>query len=370
MFNETCLKPEERAVFALRSLYRSYGYLPYKMSKFEEYDLYLKNKDFLVSDRIITFNDVSGKLLALKPDVTLSIIKNGEDAAGCKQKVCYSENVYRVSGQTHRFKEILQTGIECIGDIDAYDICEVVTLAAASLDTVSPRFVLDVSHLGLLSAMLDEISPSESFRSTVMQCMAEKNPHDLTRACTEAGISEEDTAALCEFLSIHGDPDCVLERLLPLCRRYEAAVIALEELTRLRDHLANTPYAGRVRFDFSIINDMNYYNGIVFCGFLDGICEGILSGGQYNKLMRRMGRRAGAIGFALYLDLLEGLDESAPVHDVDVLLLYGADTPTATVTDRVAALRAAGKTVSAQRAIPEKLRYATLCDLREEGASC
>ena len=88
--NETYFKPEERAAFSLRELYRGYGYLPYKMSKFEEYDLYVRNKDFLVSDRIITFTDMGGSLLALKPDVTLSIIKNGEDIPGCKQKVCYN----------------------------------------------------------------------------------------------------------------------------------------------------------------------------------------------------------------------------------------------------------------------------------------
>ena len=59
------LKNYEKAVFALREIYLSYGYLPYKMSKFEEYDLYLKNKEFLVSDRVITFTDTNGKLLAL-----------------------------------------------------------------------------------------------------------------------------------------------------------------------------------------------------------------------------------------------------------------------------------------------------------------
>ena len=76
MIDEKLLKNEEKAVFSLRSLYKKYGYLPYKMSKFEEYELYMRNKDFLVSDRIITFNDTNGKLMALKPDVTLSIIKN------------------------------------------------------------------------------------------------------------------------------------------------------------------------------------------------------------------------------------------------------------------------------------------------------
>ena len=365
--NETYLKPEERAVYALRELYRGYGYLPFKMSKFEEYDLYVRNKDFLVSDRVITFTDTGGKLLALKPDVTLSIIKNGEDIPGYKQKVCYNENVYRISGSTRHFKEILQTGLECIGDLDAYDICEVVSLAAASLATVSPNFVLDVSHMGILSALLDEITADKDVRREITRCIAEKNTHDLTRICTDAGVGCEDTDTLCEFVGIHGSMDGVLERLTPLCHRFASASVALGELSRLRDHLMATPYADRIRFDFSIVNDMTYYNGVVFCGFLSGICECVLSGGQYNKLMRRMGRKAGAIGFALYLDLLEGMAEAAPAYDVDVLVLYGANTPTAAVSARVAALRGEGKTVTAQRTLSGKVRYAALCDMRGEG---
>ena len=51
------LKKEEQAVFTLRGLYENYGYSPYKMSKFEEYDLYVRNKDFLISDGVITFTD-------------------------------------------------------------------------------------------------------------------------------------------------------------------------------------------------------------------------------------------------------------------------------------------------------------------------
>ena len=75
----SALRFEERAVFALRSLYSRYGYSYYKMSKFEEYDLYVRNKDFLVSDSVITFTDTNGRLMALKPDVTLSIIRHFRD---------------------------------------------------------------------------------------------------------------------------------------------------------------------------------------------------------------------------------------------------------------------------------------------------
>ena len=51
---------------------------------------------------------------------------------------------------------------------------------------------------------------------------------------------------------------------------------------------------------------------------------------------------------------------------MDVLVLYDETVSVSTVTARVEALRAEGKTVSAQRSIPEKLRYAALCDLRKE----
>ncbi len=364
MINESLLKSDERAIYALRALYKRYGYMPFKMSKFEEYDLYVRNKDFLISDRIITFNDTNGKLLALKPDVTLSIIKNGEDEVGCKQKVYYNENVYRVSGSTHQYKEIMQTGLECIGDIDMYDIFEAVSLAAASLNLISESFVLDVSHLGVLSALLDESSEDENFRREAASHIAEKNPHDLARVCAQYGVAADKAAVLGEFIGIYGDMASVIARLTPLCVS-KAAKAALDELRTLYALLASTPYAARIHFDFSIVNDMNYYNGIVFKGFLDGICEGVLAGGQYDKLMRKMGRKAGAVGFALYLDLLEDLQDTSNEYDVDTLLLYDEKTPSKALVDKMNALTAQGNAVTAQRAVPTALRYREVCDMRE-----
>ena len=74
----------------LNGLYEQYGYRKFRMSKFEDYDLYAQNKDFLKSGHIITFTDVDGALKALKPDITLSIMKNNN---GSSEKVYYNENV-------------------------------------------------------------------------------------------------------------------------------------------------------------------------------------------------------------------------------------------------------------------------------------
>ena len=363
MLNTTILKREEKAVFALRQLYRQYGYLPYQMSKFESYEYYIQNKDFLVSDRIITFNDTNGKLLALKPDVTLSIVKNGEDCPGCKQKVCYNEHVYRVSGNTHQFKEIMQAGLECIGDIDLYDIFEVVSLAARSLALIAEDFVLQISHLGILTAVLDRVCPDKSFQQQAIDCLKSKNTHDLTRLCREYGAQEELLVALA---GAYGRRSCVIARLEAMGCGGEA----LEELKALSALLDSLPWGEKIHFDFSVVNNRSYYNGIVFQGYLSGICESVLAGGQYDKLMEKLERRAGAIGFALYLDLLDQLrGEDAP-YDVDVLLLYDDHADKKAVAQAVAALTGQGMTVSAQRSIPQKLRYRRQMTLSKEGTVC
>ena len=363
MLDTKILKNEEKAVFALRALYRQYGYLPYKMSKFESYEYYIQNKDFLVSDRIITFNDTNGRLLALKPDVTLSIIKNGEDVPGCKQKVYYNENVYRVSENTHQFKEIMQAGLECIGDIDLYDIYEAVSLAAQSLALISDDFVLQISHLGILSAVLDNICPDQSFRQKVIGCMKSKNMHDLSRICQQYGV--EDTQLML-LVGAYGKRSKVLKQLEALNCGQEA----LQELKTLSKLLDQLPWSDRILFDFSAVNNMNYYNGIVFQGFLSGICESVLAGGQYDKLMQKLDRRSGAIGFAVYLDLLEQLPAEDAQFDVDILLLYDADADKMAVAKAVAELTAQGKTVSTQKSIPQKLRYGQLLKLSKEGKLC
>jgi light-regulated signal transduction histidine kinase (bacteriophytochrome) len=69
---DTILKNDEKAVFELRSLYENFGYRKYKMSKFEEYDLYARNKSFLPQSdgNIITFNDADGKRAAAQQELS------------------------------------------------------------------------------------------------------------------------------------------------------------------------------------------------------------------------------------------------------------------------------------------------------------
>ena len=308
------MDPRERIGFLLRSLSAGYGYNRYRMGKFEEYDLYSRNKDFLFSEGVITFTDTNGRLMALKPDVTLSIVKNTRDTAGELQKLFYHENVYRVASAEDGFREMTQVGVECMGEVDAACVAEVLKLAAESLRLCSEEYVLEISHLGLLGAFVDAIASNEKMKDDLLKCATEKNLHGISRICGENGKPESAGEPLRQLLSLYGEPKGVMPKIRRLAEENGAPEYA-EELGRAAAAFAGCEAEDRIRIDFSASGDVKYYNGIVFKGFISGIPGSVLSGGQYDRLMRRMGRRDRAVGFAVFLNMLERLAEGGMTDD-------------------------------------------------------
>ena len=359
MMDPSILKSGEGVALQLRQLYRAFGYAQYKMSKFEEYDLYARNKDFLVSDNVITFTDTNGKLMALKPDVTLSIVKNTKDDVKL-HKVYYDENVYRISGSSRSYREIMQTGLECIGEIDDYAITEVLMLAAQSLSRISSDYVLDISQLDVVSAVIDALGVDEATRAALLVAVGEKNLHGIRALC-------EDATVLCSLVALQGAPERVIPALYELLND-QKALDAVRRLERIISALRASGYGDRIRIDFSVVDDMNYYNGIVFKGFVNGVPSGVLSGGQYDRLMRKMGKSSNAIGFAVYLDLLERLCESSREYDVDVLMVYDDTAPLAELLKCANALVQKGESVMMHRGDAGEIRYKRLMKWTAGGA--
>ena len=350
---------EEAAVMALSRLYRQYGFKHFKMSKFEEYDLYAQNKDFLLGSSVIAFTDTNGSLMALKPDVTLSIVKGSSDTFSEPEKVYYSENVYRVDKGTHRFKEIMQLGLECIGELGVYELSEVIMLAKKSLDAVCERNILDISHMGFLLGLLEGENLSEKKMNRIIDCIRSKNTLEMEERCKEFGVSFDAANALKVLTSTYGSfTKCVGE--LKAISLNESTEKAIKELESVYSFLESCGCADGVNLDFSIVNDLNYYNGVIFHGFVDGVPNAVLSGGRYDNLMRKFGKRSGAVGFAVYLDQLSRLMRSDEEYDVDVLLLYDESADLSLLAKTVGSLTNDGKSVRAQRHNGGSVKYRTL----------
>lgn len=149
-------------------------------------------RSFLPSGGVITFTDTNGRLMALKPDVTLSIAKNlGGGPDSTPEKLYYDESVYRAPDSGLGFQEITQAGLEYLGPVDGYVMGEVAMLAARSLGEISPDWVLDLSHMGYLCALVDELGLRGPERAELLRAVGSRSAQAMRAVCTAAGAPEE-----------------------------------------------------------------------------------------------------------------------------------------------------------------------------------
>jgi ATP phosphoribosyltransferase regulatory subunit len=249
-----------------------------------------------------------------------------------------------------------------LGGIDDFAIAEVLTLAAESLRCISEESILDISHLGIVTALIEALGVPGSRRDELLKCIGEKNGHELTALCRSCGLEEERIRVLRELLSISGAPERVLPRVRELVGEF-IGCDCVEQLERVTAVLKENGCGDLLRIDFSAVDDIHYYNGIVFKGFVRSLPDSVLAGGQYDKLMRKMGRRSGAIGFAVYMDELERLERERREYDVDVLLLYREGDSLSEIAAARRAILENGESVLVQRSIPLNTRYKRLCEV-------
>ena len=373
IYTKAALKPDEKVCLELRGLYEQFGYKKYKMSKFEEYSLYVENKDFLGTDKVITFTDLDGRLLALKPDVTLSIIKNTNATPQVNEKLYYQENVYRENRESHTFTEINQMGLEYLGDVDNYAITEVITLAAESLNTVSENYILELAHMGFVVELLDSLQVSRNTKIDFLKQIRMKSADGIRLVAEKADLSTLQVESLCKLPTLYGDVMSTIEEAKRICMN-GAMERALGEIAEIYQALEALGYADRIQLDLSIVNDIDYYNGIIFKGYVEELGKAILAGGQYDQAMEYLGKKANAIGFAVYLNEINRIMSSRKEYDVDAVIVYGSEN-VEDVAKAVRSLQKDGLTVRAEKQLPQGLRYKDLYkiengELRKEGESC
>ena len=300
--NNAVLRSDEEFVLGLRRLYESYGYKKFIMSKFEKYDLYLENKSFLRNGNIITITDPKGRLLALKPDITISIVKNVRKD-DIPVKLYYNEKVYNADSEAGEIKESTQVGLEYIGDLDVRAMAEILVLASESLANADEQYKIAISHMGFVSAILENSGLSEHSREMVTKYVSEKNLHGLRTLCESLSVSDDVYDRLAGLITVCGtlsDVIGIAEKLVSDDTSRES----YNELLSISEILSSFGLSDKFILDFSVINDMNYYNGLVFQGFINGVPKSVLSGGRYDKLINRFGIEASAAGFAVSIDLL------------------------------------------------------------------
>ena len=315
------MSKKDLVLLNIRKMYDSYGYKKISLPSFEEYDLYNENKDF-IDRNVLTVMSPNGKLLALRPDITLSVAKKvSKDQSLKYSKIYYQENTYNLTKYVG-YEEDEQLGIELIGKESTFLDFEIINLAVKSLDIINKKSMIVLSHAGFISSIFENFDLEYETKEQILDCINRKNSHDIQKILKKnEHISENVKKLIYKIPELSGNLENIEKELL----KYEINVNTkkiLSELKQLNSLLMKFYKKSKIVFDFSVVKNLNYYNGIILQGYIEDFPNVILTGGRYDKLFEKFGVDTGAVGFAILTDGLKGYYKDTDKKDFEVLIAY------------------------------------------------
>ena len=298
----------------MREVARRWGYREVCTPEFEDLDLFTMRSGEGIIEEMYVFEDKGGRKLALRPEITASVIRmyiNEAKVAPKPLRWCYFADCFRYERpQKGRYRQFWQFGVELIGADTALADAEAIMLAAEMLNATGVTYELKVGHLSFMKNLLEDLEPSAQRR--VM-----------------ANLDKKDFDGLKASLESIDKPDLVNSLIsLVECRDIaEAFEIAgtIPEKERIHQTINTLDAAGvSYSLNFGIARGLDYYTGMVFEGFAQnlGAENQILGGGAYRLAHLFGGDDVASCGFAIGFDrVMVSLGETQHKKDTVVAIV-------------------------------------------------
>lgn len=305
---------------ALLETFERWGYEQVTTPVVEYYDVLARGLTETDRRGCVRFIEAgSGAVVALRSDLTPQIARmvahHGEGALARSDAVrlCYAADVVRQPGDEREATEHHQAGVELIGDADPTTDAELIALCDAALRRAGlDEFCLDLSHRGVVAAVLDRLGLTADERSTLVGLLARKDRGGVELWLRGRSLPDDLEVAVAELCDLYGPASQVLSRAGSVL---EAAGIR-EGLTRLEEVLSSLraidpDVLDGVVVDLGETRGFDYYTGLRLRAWAPGVARPVARGGRYDHLLERYGAAAPATGFAIDLDGLESALHSA-----------------------------------------------------------
>ena len=277
--------------------YEMSGFRKVETPVIENYDLITAIDRSINQENLYKLTDNTGHLLALRPDNTTPIARIAATKlrnAELPQKLYYNQNIYRINTDySGKRNEILQSGIELIGEsgLKADLLCIMTALEA--LKSLGLKCKLEIGHVGFFNALLKELDLDDEEAATVRNFVEMKNFVSLNMF--DKNLQNEKIRKL---PLLYGDHE-VFGEAAELASGNKDANDALNYVKKVYDLLDNAGYADEIMVDMGIVHKFDYYTGIVFRGYIESAGEPVLKGGRYDNLISAFGYDLPATGFAI-----------------------------------------------------------------------
>ncbi|MHB8145797.1 MAG: ATP phosphoribosyltransferase regulatory subunit [Vulcanimicrobiaceae bacterium] len=302
----------------IRDVFRRWSYTEVLTPTFESYEALERGLGERLMQQTFRFADPLGQSLALRTEMTTPIarvVSSRMRAASLPLRLSYVASAFRYEEpQLGRMREFTQAGAELIGAAEAGADAEALFMAIETLDAVGlgdARF--DINDSAIVDGVLAGLGLNGADLARCKELLSERNLVAL-------GVYGEDVVRLS---TLRGDIDAI-ERLRPLCSTpsSRAGLMRIESILALAQELG---YRERIKLDFALLRDLEYYTGFVFEGYIDDLGFSLCGGGRYDSLLPRFGYDVAAVGWMvgverILLALERRREAERPRNEVDVLV--------------------------------------------------
>lgn len=297
---ETKFKIESSA----REVFVHHGYHMVQPPTFEYYDVY----DAAVTkpENMFKFFDNNGRMLALRPDLTTSVarIAATKPLGPLPYRIAYSGSAYRndEAFSNTRQREFSQVGIELIGDDGIDADAEVIGIAVEALIKFGiSDFQIDLGQVDYYKGLSEAAGLSENASDRLREKINDKDFVAIDGMLKELEISDELKNVFSELPKMFGGIEIVTAALQNK-ELNDKSKKALENLMQVYDALKKKGLESYLAIDLSMVPNLDYYTGIIVRGFARGVAFPVCSGGRYDNLTEKFGRRLPATGIAIGIE--------------------------------------------------------------------
>ncbi|MDU1004345.1 MAG: ATP phosphoribosyltransferase regulatory subunit [Clostridium butyricum] len=302
-------------------IFYKWGYKEIITPTVEFYETFKHDSQTLKEEDMYKFFDNRGRILVLRPDMTIPIARVVETKFKDESlpiKLRYNSNVFRVHASLGgKRNEYTDCGVELIGLEDKKSDLEVLVLALEALEKLGlSDFKLEIGNIGFFEGVFKTLNISKESKEIIAQYIEDKNLKNLEDYLDEIDIKDEYKEFFNKLPWLFGDRS-ILEEAKVLAFNEELKA-NLEYLENLYSELDILGYGNKVTFDLGMVPRLNYYTGIIFRGYGEGVGNTVLRGGRYDNLITIGEEYIPAIGFSLDINsVIENVKISEKINTID-----------------------------------------------------
>ncbi|HIX32064.1 MAG TPA: ATP phosphoribosyltransferase regulatory subunit [Firmicutes bacterium] len=323
LYGDCCLRRQVQR--DLTGVFRRCGYSEIATPVVEYYQVFSRAGSAVAEEGTLKMIDRSGRILVLRPDCTLPIARVAATHLRHEPlplRLYYNETIFRAAkANAGHMSEVDQCGVELIGSPGRRADAEVVATALQALQSCGLQtYRIELGHAGFFKALADELETDVENVETIRTLIEQKSFAALDDFLRENFSDRPSCEALRRLSRLFGGED-VLSRARALTGN-SAALQALDELEQVYRELCAAGWQAHVGFDLGLVHQIDYYTGMVFCGYVEGYGHVVVTGGRYDCLMERYGRSAPATGFAIDVDGVASALRGAEMQRAQKLIHY------------------------------------------------